>query len=353
MKNSSQINYYQILGVQPNASQEVLDAAYRRQIRLHTGAYLDDAVLVGGPLPLDPFLQRVEEAYRQLSNPMKRWSHDEELNEEPPVPLNEKELEQARKRIEPSGAWLSYQRLESGSLYIRVGWAQNFTEVHNAVQMAIPESGRAYNSRLNEWRIDPRYEEMLAEIFSNFRRADVQAPPRQTGPVYPGLSYIPTTRRNRATWKGWPFLTIGGLVVAIVGAILFPANRFVPLSVQATQTAVALLERYEPLESNFPTATPVAPQSLSATLQFPSVNLREQPQSDAPVLATLGSDAIYQIVGRLEDSSFFVVHSAEFAGWMAAWTVSVDGDPSTLPVYSGSQPLPQPAPGEGSAEISE
>ena len=47
-------NYYQILGVQPNASQEVLDAAYRRQVRMHTGEYLDDAVLIAGPETVGP-----------------------------------------------------------------------------------------------------------------------------------------------------------------------------------------------------------------------------------------------------------------------------------------------------------
>ena len=48
-------NYYQILGVNRNATQEVLDAAYRRQVRLHTGEQLNDVALVAGTEPSDPF----------------------------------------------------------------------------------------------------------------------------------------------------------------------------------------------------------------------------------------------------------------------------------------------------------
>ena len=87
-----------------------LTAAYRRQVRLHTGENLDDSVLIAGSEKSDPFLAKLDEAYRLLSNPLKRWTHDEELKEAQLVPLTEEELEVARKRIEPPDAWLSYQR---------------------------------------------------------------------------------------------------------------------------------------------------------------------------------------------------------------------------------------------------
>ena len=334
MESRSLENYYQILGVQPNATQEVLDAAYRRQVRLHTGEYLDDSALVAGPVPSDPFLARVDEAYRQLSNPLKRWTHDEELKEAQLVPLTDEELELARRRIEPSDAWLSYQRLENGSLYVRVGWAVDFTAVHSAVRSAIPESGRTYNARLNEWRVDPRYEAKLAEIFTNFERADVQAPPPQVGPTYQGLGYIPTTRRIHQKWKGWPFLIIGGLIAAIIGAILFPANRVVPVTVQATATALALVSSYEPLESSFLTANPATTPALAGTLLHPSVNLRERPEAEGPVLKLLSNDQSYRVVGRLEDSSWYVVADGDVIGWMAAWTIALDGEPESLPVHT-------------------
>jgi curved DNA-binding protein CbpA len=336
----TQENLYQILGVQPNASQGVLDAAYRRLVRIHTGEYLDDAALVAGPEPSDPVLARVEQAFRILSNPLKRWAHDEELKEAQQVPLSEKELEEARKRIEPSDAWLSYQRLENGWLFIRVGWALEFTAIHNAVNAAVPESGRTYNARLNEWRIDPRYEEELAAIFTNFKRAHVQAPPRQVGPIYQRMAYIPTKPRRLQPRRSWPFLIIGGLIAATVGALLFPANRVVPVSVQATTTAIALINSYEPLESNFPPPTAAPTPVMVGALRHPTVNLRERPEVDAPVLSLLSSDRSYQLIGRLEDSSWYVAAADDAVGWMAAWTVIVDGEAERLPVFESGQSLP-------------
>ena len=353
MDGKGQQNYYQILGVQPNATQEVLDAAYRRQVRLHTGEYLNDGALIAGPEPSDPFLARVDEAYRQLSNPLKRRTHDEVLKEGQHFPLSDEDLEQARKRIEPPEAWLSYQRLESGFLYIRVGWAADFTAIHNALNAAIPASGRAYNSRLNEWRVAPGYEEKLAEIFTNFKRADVQIPPPQVGPVYPGLAFMPRTSRIRRSWKGWPFLIIGGLTLATVAALLFPANRVVPVTAQATVTALALVNSYEPLESNFPTATPRPPPALTGALLHPSVNLRERPEVGAPALRLLSSEETYQVLGRLEDSSWYVVAANEMTGWVAAWTIAVEGEPDSLPVFTDGQTLPPSSAEKGSAGVSE
>ena len=336
-------SYYQILGVQSNASQEVLDAAYRRQVRLHTGEFLDDAALIAGPEPSDPLLAKVDEAYRLLSNPLKRWTHDEELKKARLVPLTDEELELARRRIEPPDAWLSYQRLENGSIYVRVGWAEDFTAVYDAVNSAIPESGRAYNARLNEWRVDPRYEAELAAIFTNFERADVQRPPRLVGPTYQGPAYMPATQHIPQTWKGWPFLIIGGLILAIVGAVLFPANRVVPVSARATATALALISSYEPLESNFDTVTTGTHSGLKGTLLHPSVNLRERPEAAGPVLELLGNDQTYRVIGRLEDSSWYVATTGDLTGWIAAWTIAVDGEPESLPVVSESEILSRAA----------
>ena len=350
--NRSPENYYQILGVQPNASQEVLDAAYRRQVRLHTGEYLNDASLIAGPKPPDPILAKVDEAYRLLSNPLKRWTHDEELREARQVPLTEEELEVARKRIEPPDAWLSYQRLENGSIYIRVGWAQDFTAIHEAVSTAIPETGRTYNARLNEWRVDPSYEPELAAIFSNFKRADVQRPPRLAGPTYQGPSYTPAPRHIPQAWRGWPFVVIGGLIVAIIGAVLFPANRGEPVSAGATATALAFVNSYEPLESDFDTVTTGAHSGLKGTLLHPSVNLRERPEAAGPVLKLLGDDQTYRVVGRLEDNSWFVATTGESTGWIAAWTIEVDGEPESLPVFNEGDSLPG-AVEEGGTEVTE
>ncbi len=353
MPDKNSLNYYQILGVNRNATQEVLDAAYRRQVRLHTGEHLNDVALVVGTEPSDPFLARLDEAYRQLSNPLKRWTHDEELQEAQHHPVTDKDLDQARKRVGASEAWLSYQRLENGSLYIRVGWAADFTAIHNALCNAIPNSGRAYNPRLNEWRINPAYEAVVAEIFSNFKRADVRNAPPQVGPTYKGPAFRPSKQHIHRAWRGWPLLIICCLVVAIVTALLFPANRVVPVTAQATATALALVSSYPPLESNFPTATPKPPKSLSGRLLHPSVNLRERPEVDAPVLRLLNDQQGLRVFGRLEDSSWYAVTADNATGWLAAWTVAVEGEPDTLTIFAHDQPLPELAeedPGAGSAE---
>ncbi len=343
MADKTSENFYQILGVNRNATQEVLDAAYRRQVRLHTGEHLNDVALVAGTEPTDPILVRLNEAYRQLSNPLKRWSHDEDLQEEQHHPLTDEDLEQARKRIGPPDAWLSYQRLENGSLYIRVGWAADFTAIHNALCNAIPESGRAYSPRLNEWRIDPAYDAALAEIFSNFKRADVRNAPPQIGPIYKGPAFRPSKQHIHRAWRGWPLLVICGLITATVAALLFPANRVVPVTAQATATALALVSSYPPLESNFPTATPRPPKALPGRLLHPSVNLRERPEVDAPVQRLLNNQQGLRVFGRLEDSSWYAVSAGDVTGWMAAWTVAVDGEPDTLTVFAKDQALPKPA----------
>ena len=346
------INYYQILGVQSNATQAMLDAAYRRQVRLHTGEFQSDA-LAAGPAASSPLLARVDEAYRQLSNPLKRWAHDEELRGAEKHSLTEEEMAKARKRIEGSEAWLSYQRREGGAIFIRVGWASDFTAIHDSLAASIPESGRAYNPRLNEWRIDPIYEEALAEIFANFRSVDAQTPPPQIGPTYHGPPFRPAAQQARRIWRGWPLLVIGGLVLAIAAAALFPANRVVPVTAQATATARALVQLYTPLESDFPEATPSPPSFLRGTLLYPRVNLRGRPTEDARALKLLSSEESYQVRGRLADSSWYVVAAADATGWVAAWTISVEGDAEVLPVYADDQPLPAPAGESEDAGISD
>ncbi|MDE0200067.1 MAG: hypothetical protein OXK78_17800, partial [Caldilineaceae bacterium] len=235
----------------------------------------------------------------------------------------------------------------------RVGWAQDFTAIHEAVSTAIPETGRTYNARLNEWRVDPSYEPELAAIFSNFKRADVQRPPRLAGPTYQGPSYTPAPRHIPQAWRGWPFVVIGGLVLAIIGAVLFPANRGEPVSAGATATALAFVNSYEPLESDFDTVTTGAHSGLKGTLLHPSVNLRERPEAAGPVLKLLGDDQTYRVVGRLEDSSWFVATTGESTGWIAAWTIEVDGEPESLPVFSEGDILPGAVEEGGTDDVSE
>lgn len=341
-----QENCYQILGVQPRASQEVLDAAYRRLVRIHTGEYMDDPSVVAGPQPKDPYLARVDRAYRLLSDPLKRQEHDEALRAAKILPLTEEELELARRRFDPTGAWLAYQRQEDGTFYVRVGWASDFTAVRAALEEAVPPSARTFNPRLNEWRVEGAYEDALAEIFDNFQRPDEPPPPPQIGPIYPRREFTPSLGRTRQPWQGWPFVLIGGLLLATIGTLIFPANRADPVAVQATATAIAVVNAFEPVESRFPTATPspVPVLILPGRLLFPSVNLRAEPGTDAPVLALLSSEPTYAVVGRLADSSWFVLAAEEQIGWVAGWTLEVGPEAEDLAVYGAEEPLPETIP---------
>ena len=272
---------------------------------------------------------------------LKRWTHDEALKNDRLVPLTEEEIEVARKRIEPPDAWLSYQRLENGSIYIRVGWAQDFTSIHEAVKSAIPETGRTYNARLNEWRVDPRYESRAGGDFHELRTGGRAAAAAAGGSNLPGSGI-------HADHAAYPS-GVEGLAVPYHwhsrhcdhrrGSCFRPTEGR-PVSARATATALAFISSYEPLESDFDTVTTGTHSGLAGTLLHPSVNLRERPEAAGPVLKLLGDDQTYRVIGRLEDSSWYVATTGDLTGWIAAWTIAVEGEPEGLPVFGESEILP-------------
>ena len=127
------------------------------------------------------------------------------------------------------------------------------------------------------------------------------------------------------------------------------ANRGEPVSAGATATALALISSYEPLESDFDTDTAGTRSGLSGALLHPSVNLRGQPDVSGPVLKLLTNDRTYRVVGRLENGGWYVATAGDITGWIAAWTIGVEGDPLSLPVFGEDDALPQGA-DSGNAE---
>jgi len=86
-------NYYEILGVNSDATQEQIKSAYRRQVKkLHPDHYGEDQ---------GPFLA-VQEAYDTLSDPKRRNAYDSNLNRRSrPRPRNVNPAEPLRPRQAP------------------------------------------------------------------------------------------------------------------------------------------------------------------------------------------------------------------------------------------------------------
>ncbi len=102
-------NYYVILGIPQNATQEQIKTAYRHHAKiLHPDHYGDDHT---------PFLE-VQEAYHTLINPEKRKQYDRKLDEKecaPKSPYKSRRRHSAKSPIEPNEPCSPGQRFRSPS----------------------------------------------------------------------------------------------------------------------------------------------------------------------------------------------------------------------------------------------
>jgi curved DNA-binding protein CbpA len=74
--------YYQILGVRPEASQSVIDAAYQRHMRRYETESVLARKRTGNDFVFDEEnLGRIQEAYAILKDPALRKRYDEKLTE--------------------------------------------------------------------------------------------------------------------------------------------------------------------------------------------------------------------------------------------------------------------------------
>jgi curved DNA-binding protein CbpA len=344
--------YYQILGVRPEASQSVIDAAYQRHMRRYETESVLTRKRTGNDFVFDEEnLGRIQEAYAILKDPALRKRYDEKLTERR-ADLESIDLSRrAQQHLAESGAWLSEQRHEEDKVIFRIGWAADFTEVKRALEDRIPKDSRHFKK--GEWQIDAGYSKVLVDLFGNYESPDLPPPPRMPLPIYQPHPYKPVRQRVREMWDGWPFLIMAGLVVAIVLTMIFPANSPRQASASATATAVALFELSQQVDAGvFPTPTPEFFEAwmLPASLRHPSVNLRAGPDIDYASLGFLFENERYWVVGRTADSTWLVVMTEDMVGWSAEWTLSVEGDLMQLPVYvAGAQlpdllPFPPPEP---------
>lgn len=339
--------HYQILGIHRRAPIEVIDAAYQRLQRLHQGEYMP--VLPGMAVDESPSQaqwRRIQLAYDILSSPIHRPIYDDKLWELARQTPAARENSQRKSVLEPQGAWLSSQKRADGFLFFRVGWSADFGETQAELERRIPAADRVYSPETGQWRLVDRYDDLLAELFDNFERADQSPPKDLPRPIYQRKEFTPTIRRTWQPWTGWPLVLIGGLVVAIGTTLFFPANRQAEIAAQATATAVVAANAARGFVNQGPTATPIPTPVVvvSATLAFPSVYLRSGPGSAFPSLALLEdgleNKSEYRLIGRTIDNSWLVLSTGEQTGWIAAFTVTPSGSIDSLPLFAAGDGLP-------------
>lgn len=335
--------HYQILGIHRRASIDVIEAAYLRLQRLHQGEYMP--VLPGMDVdeaPEQARWRRIQLAYDILSSPIHRPIYDDKLWEAARLVPQPAHPASGKKILEPQGAWLSAQKRTDGFLFFRVGWSADFGETQAKLEQRIPEAERLYSPETGQWRLVDRHDDLLAELFDNFERADQPPPKELPRPIYQRQEFTPTIRRTWQPWTGWPLVLIVGLVIAIGTTLFFPANRQAEIAAQATATAVvaANAARSFANEGPTPTPSPVPVVLVRATLAFASVNLRAGPGTDFPSLALLDNQQEYTLVGRTIDNAWFVLSAGEETGWIAAFAVVPAGEIDSLAIWGAGDELP-------------
>lgn len=345
----SEQTHYQVLGVRPEASPSVIQAAYQRLVRQHQTELALTRRHAGLDVMLeaDAKLERIEEAYIVLRDPVRRQQYDEKLLARHASVESVALAHRAQQYLAESGAWLSRQRYEENEVIFQIGWAADFSAVRKALEERIPAHNRHFDAEKREWRVAVEHSSVLADLFDNYEAPDRPPPPRLPLPIYKPPSITPTRHRVREVWEGWPFLIITGLAVAIVLTLLFPPVNERMVAVQATATAAALFELAQQAPpGSFPTPTPEPTQAvfLSVSPRHPSVHLRSGPGTDYPSLGFLNAGEAYWAVGRTPDDAWIVVATAEQIGWSAEWTLSIDGDLTALAIYAADAELPSPLP---------
>jgi curved DNA-binding protein CbpA len=335
--------HYEVLGVRTEASQSVIEAAYQRLKRQVETASMLERRRTGIIVADDPRIDRIEEAYSVLRDLDRRQRYDETLVARGKGSESMDLARTARQQSAEAGAWLSEQHHGEEEIRFRIGWAADFAAVRNSLEDQIPASGRRFNSDKGEWQVDVRYVSILDELFDNFAPPDRPPVPRQPAPVYKPQPYTPSKHQIRELWDGWPFLIMAGLVISIVIALLFPEPDQRQLSSAATATAGALIvlsQQVAPVD--FPTPTPdeLSAALLPVTLIYPSVHLRAAPNTEAASLGFLDTNQRYWAIGRTADSAWALIMADEQLGWSAIWTLTIEGDLSTLPIYSATDEMP-------------
>jgi uncharacterized protein YraI len=98
--------------------------------------------------------------------------------------------------------------------------------------------------------------------------------------------------------------------------------------------------------ANTPQFVPIPIEGVCAASSFRNVNIRSGPSTIFSIVSILPSRQPIQVVGRIEDGSWYAVQSPFVQGWISASVVSVTGPCDTLQVISPpAAPAASPTPG--------
>lgn len=294
--------YYQVLQVDPKASTEVIEAAYRRLAKL----YHPD---VNKSPDAKRKMQQLNIAYQVLRDPVARWQYDGTLNwrnaksaasydrPKPNVPPRYDPPRRPASTLQKM-AWLKYQHRVKDGYLISISSATDFYATIEALKAHIPARSRSYNQAKKEWFIGEEYEDVLEALFYNFKPAPYQAyvEPVQTS-TYASRTADTRTPAPR-TWNGSRRKqsgNAGGIVVigAIIAVAIWWATSLngpsAPTRI-ATSTPNRMVGRVvEPLKTPVSTAAATAistrqPTATSRPTQTPrpAENTSDAPHAAAP-----------------------------------------------------------------------
>lgn len=85
---------------------------------------------------------------------------------------------------------------------------------------------------------------------------------------------------------------------------------------------------------------PTSGQCVLATLENQAVNVRSGPSTDYPILVTISPQSIYNVVGRNNDSSWYLIsYGGGNTGWVSGSVTRLGGNCTAIPVATFA-PLP-------------
>jgi uncharacterized protein YraI len=82
-------------------------------------------------------------------------------------------------------------------------------------------------------------------------------------------------------------------------------------------------------------AAPVVPSSITATVTTGMLNVRSGPGSGWPILTRVRQFETYTVIARNADTTWYQISGPGFTGWVSARYVTLNADPSVLPVAEG------------------
>ena len=282
--------YYQVLQVDPNASPEVIEAAYRRLAKIYHPE-------VNKSPDAERKMKQINSAYQVLRDPVARWQYHGTLQWNNPAssstastsrPTGEVRRQPLRKM-----AWLKSQNRMKEGYFISIGNATDFDLTIELLKANVPAKARNYNPTKKEWWISEDYEDVLEGLFYNFtpHSYGVYTEPTRTTTSYTN-SYQTTTPQGRSlSSKGYASngkqssnssawiiiaLIVGGIVWWTAAGSGDTPSAPLPTATVVTGNALRSVAAPAPTNMPGPTTPPLQPTTVRES------NIRQGPSPDFP-----------------------------------------------------------------------